>query len=49
MLHKAVVLQEQGQQTVSQEIDWTVNQASASVAALRADHNEVATSQQVSL
>ena len=49
MLHKAVVLQEQGQQTVSQEIDWTVNQASASVDAPRADYNEVATSQQVSL
>ncbi|KAL0056015.1 hypothetical protein WJX82_006718 [Trebouxia sp. C0006] len=40
-------LQEQGQQTVSQEIDWTVNQASASADAPRADYNEVATSQKV--
>jgi len=49
MLHKADLVQEQGQQTVSQEIDWTVNQASASADAPRADYNEVPTSQKVSL
>ncbi len=49
MLHKADLVQEQGQQTVSQEIDWTVNQGSASADAPRADYNEVPTSQKVSL
>ncbi len=43
------MLQEQGQQTVLQEIDWTVDQATASADAPRADYNEVATSQKVSL
>lgn len=45
---EADVLQEQGQQLISQEIDWTVNQFSVREKAVRVDCHEEASSQKVS-